>query len=143
MARLRWRIDAKEECPECREITLRRAEPFYRMVVKIFLGASLLVLPLLQIDRRGGEIPAWATEGTYSFLFSIATFLFLSAFVVIGWYEVYDRKQSYYCRACGYRITIPAKPFSALEKVMIVLFCSVMAIVLLSALVLYGSTFFR
>ena len=106
MVRMRW--NKPIVCAKCGEKSMTRSEKAYHLALKVMLVSGSIAAVFLKFGKLAPFIPVWFP--------GVAILTFCFSLVVVGFYAYYDRKHSYRCENCFYEMTVPAPPFSFLDK---------------------------
>lgn len=119
MAKIRlWpNLNPLRVCKMCGGKNLKRNEKLYRFVFIILVAVTPLIVPLMAYKR----IPNWLNFVPDQVLFT-SGWLFIISFTILLIYNIYDRKHSFKCTACGAQEIIKTDPFTAIEKIFIWIF---------------------
>lgn len=94
-------------CPKCGGVA-RRSERVFRIALLVLSLTGAVVIPMLKSD----ESPQWLNNLPI-IVGQVLIASFLGSFVVVGFYDQYDRTRSYRCGACDevFHLTAPALTF--------------------------------
>jgi len=96
---------------------MKRNEKLYRFAFIILVSVTPIIVPLMAYER----IPNWLNFVPDPVLFT-SGWLFIISFTILLIYNIYDRKHSYKCAACGAEEIVMAEAFTVIEKIFIGIF---------------------